>query len=175
MMGSGQGRHRRVNRFIKEPPKNKKSSFSSRRTRTGNTISCGTTLFAGNSGHLSTVPTHRLPLTQALRQQILWIAPFPPALGGPFAAPLFAPISAPGTLCGCALQFYFRFNGFSMICHLYTKCVRLSSTFFHDARKRLPNPQNGGRMDKIIQISVCGAVWIESLAPSLRGLAPRKR
>ena len=52
------------------------------------------------------------PLTLALRQKILWKIPFPPALGGPFTASLFAPLSAPGTLCGCALQFYFRFNGF---------------------------------------------------------------
>ena len=52
------------------------------------------------------------PLTLALRQKILWVTPFPPALGGPFTAPLFAPLSAPGTLCGCALQFYFRLNGF---------------------------------------------------------------
>ena len=41
-----------------------------------------------------TVPAHCLPLTQALRQQILRGIPFPSALGGPFAAPLFAPLSA---------------------------------------------------------------------------------
>ena len=34
------------------------------------------------------------PLTLAMRQKILWANPFPPALGGPFAAPLFALLSA---------------------------------------------------------------------------------
>ena len=31
--------------------------------------------------------------------------PFPSALCGPFAVPLFAPIPAPGALCGCADSF----------------------------------------------------------------------
>ena len=84
------------------------------------------------TGRLITVPTHRLPLTQALRQKILRPTPFPPALSGPFAAPLFAPLSAPGTLCGRALQLYFRLNGL-MQYRLTTfnhNSVRLSSTFF---------------------------------------------
>jgi len=41
----------------------------------------------------------------ANRQKILRLPPVPPALDGPFAAPLFAPLSAPGTLCGCAGSF----------------------------------------------------------------------
>ena len=83
----------------------------------------------GTPGHLTTVPTHRLPLTQAIRQRILRI-PFPRALGGPFAAPLFAPISAPGTLCGCAGSF----TSASLVSYGFTSLnyisVRLSRTFF---------------------------------------------
>ena len=101
-------------------------------TRTGNTKSCGTTLLAGKSGRLTPVPTHRLPITPAMRQKILGVAPFPPALSGPFAAPLFAPLSAPGTLCGCAMQLYFRFNGlwYDALRSLNYTFGPLSSTFF---------------------------------------------
>ena len=65
---------------------------------------CGTTLFAEKIRPLSTVPTHRLPhnagtASKDTRKSVL------SALGGPFAAPLFAPLSAPGTLCGCAYSF----------------------------------------------------------------------
>ena len=65
---------------------------------------CGTTLFAEKIRPLSTVPTHRLPhnagtASEDTRKSVL------SALGGPFAAPLFAPLSAPGTLCGCAYSF----------------------------------------------------------------------
>ena len=64
---------------------------------------------------LSTMPTHRLPLTQALRQQILRVTPFPSALGGPFAAPLFAPLSAVQNSLWMRLQLYFRLYGFGVI------------------------------------------------------------
>ena len=57
------------------------------------------------------MPTHRLPLTQALRQQILRVTPFPSALGGPFAAPLFAPLSAVQNSLWMRLQLYFRLYG----------------------------------------------------------------
>ena len=107
---------------------------------------CGTTLFAGKSGHSVTVPTHRLPLTQAIRQQILRLSPFPSALGGPFAAPLFAPLSAAGTLCGCAAQFYFRFHGLLMVTLFNYRFVCLSRTFFRQLWKRL---SLSGDCDKI--------------------------
>ena len=39
---------------------------------------CGTTLFAGKPATSATVPTHRLPLTQAIRHRILGdFTPFP--------------------------------------------------------------------------------------------------
>ena len=76
------------------------------------------------------------PLTLAMRRKILRFSPVLPALCGPFAAPLFAPLSAPGTLCGCALQLYFRFIGFMQyrLTPLNHKCVPLSSTIFHPWR-----------------------------------------
>ena len=45
------------------------------------------------------------PVTGANRKKILRRKPVPSALGGPFAAPLFTPLSAPGALCGCACSF----------------------------------------------------------------------
>ena len=67
--------------------------------------------------------------------------PFPPALGGPFAAPLFAPISASGTLCGCADSF----TSASLVwCNIWLQSfnhasVRLSRTIFHIGRNVLRN------------------------------------
>ena len=59
------------------------------------------------------VPTHRLPVNAGnASKDTEGSLLVPLALGGPFTGSLFAPLSAPGTLCGCALQFYFRFNGF---------------------------------------------------------------
>ena len=52
------------------------------------------------------------PLTLALRQKILWDLPFPPALSGPFAESLFAPLSALGNSLWMRFPFYFRLNGF---------------------------------------------------------------
>ena len=43
--------------------------------------------------HFCTVPTHRSPVTQVLRQRILGKS-VPSALGGPFDIPLFALLSA---------------------------------------------------------------------------------
>ena len=50
---------------------------------------CGTTLFAGFSDRSATVPTHRLPLTQAIRQQILGDAPFSLCPRRPIYCPAF--------------------------------------------------------------------------------------
>ena len=75
------------------------------------------------------------PITLALRQKILRLTPVPSALGGPFAAPLFAPLSAMRNSLWMRLQFYFRFVGFMIkLCLLYTIGVHLSSTFFHSGR-----------------------------------------
>ena len=50
---------------------------------------CGTTLFAGYSDRSATVPTHRLPLTQAIRQQILRDVPFSLCPRRPIYCPAF--------------------------------------------------------------------------------------
>ena len=55
---------------------------------------CGTTLLAANAAASQRCQHTVCPLTLAMRQKILWESPFPPALGGPFAAPLFALLSA---------------------------------------------------------------------------------
>ena len=147
-------RHRRSVRFIKKPPKIKMPLLP--QWEQGQKIHfCGTTLFAGNSGRSVTVPTHRLPLTQVLRQQILRRSPFPSALGGPFAAPLFAPLSAAGTLCGCAAQFYFRFRGLFIVTLFNYTIVRLSRTFFRQQWKRLPLGFRCGRMKSNSSLSLC--------------------
>ena len=116
---------------------------------------CGTTLFAGKSDRFATVPTHRLPLTQALRQQILRNSPFPSALDGPFAAPLFAPLSATGTLCGCAAQFYFRLNGFLIVTLFNYTIVLLSRTFFHHGWKRLRLKPECGKIQLNFDLAGC--------------------
>ena len=61
------------------------------------------------------VPTHRLPHNADNASKILRPKPVPSALCGPFAAPLHAPLSAPGTLCGGDKQLYFRFVGLKYV------------------------------------------------------------
>ena len=112
------------------------SSLPLRGARTGNTY-LRYHLACRNNRPLIPAPTRRLPVnagnasedTEGSRLVL-------PALSGPFAAPLFAPLSAPGTLCGCALQLYFRFIGFMQyrLTPLNHKCVPLSSTIFHPRR-----------------------------------------
>jgi hypothetical protein len=62
-----------------------------------------------------------------MRQKILWLSPFPPALGGPFAAPLFALLSAMQNSLWMRLQFYFRFFGLNIMGSLNYRMVGLSS------------------------------------------------
>ena len=113
----------------------KKSSLPLRGARTGNT-NLRYHLACRRSGRSSRCQHIVCPLTLAMRQKILRRVPVPPALNGPFAAPLFAPLSAPGTLCGCAMQLYFRFIGFMQyrLTPLNHKSVPLSSTIFHHRR-----------------------------------------
>ena len=80
------------------------------------------------------------PLTLAMRQKILRENPVPTALSGPFAAPLFAPLSATGTLCGCALQLYSRFYGFKICYACYTLCVCVCQELFCAADGQLNIP-----------------------------------
>ena len=135
--------------FHKNSSKIKNAPVPATGTRTENTISAVPPCLPEFPATSATVPTHRLPLTQALCQQILRVSPFPSALGGPFAAPLFAPLSASGTLCGCAAQFYFRLNGFLIVTLFNYTIVRLSRTFFREPWKVLPFGQIHGRIKQI--------------------------
>ena len=96
---------------------------------------CGATLFAGINRPLCPVPTHRLPVNAGNASEDTKAKPVLPALGGPFAAPLFAPLSALGNSLWMRLQLYFRVFGFLFkLCLLNTKSVFLSRTFFHTRR-----------------------------------------
>ena len=150
-------RHRRSVRFIKNLLKKKNAPAPPRGTRTENTF-LRYHLVCRFPDHSATVPTHRLPLTQAIRQQILREHPFPSALGGPFAAPLFAPLSAAGTLCGCAAQFYFRLKGLLVVTLFNYTYVRLSRTFFHMAWKRLPLYRGCDKISSKLKLEVF--LWI---------------
>ena len=55
---------------------------------------CGTTLFAAKCSRSARCQHTGCPLTLALRRKILRKIPVPLALGGPFAGPLFALLSA---------------------------------------------------------------------------------
>ena len=75
------------------------------------------------------------PVTLAMRQKILWYTPFPSALGGPFAAPLFALLSAMQNSLWMRLAALLPLRWFQlMLRHLYTIRVCLSRTFFHRER-----------------------------------------
>ena len=94
-IGVGQTHHRFPGSFlvIVKTPFNKKVLVPLREQGQKDNF-CGTTLFAVNSGHSARCQHTVCPLTLALRQKILRIAPVPPALGGPFAESLFALLSA---------------------------------------------------------------------------------
>ena len=139
--------------FHNLPPKTKNALILLTENKDRKYNFCGTTLFAGKPATSITVPTHRLPLTQAIRQQILRRIPFPSALGGPFAAPLFAPLSAAGTLCGCAAQFYFRFCGLNIVTLFNYRFVFLSRTFFHELWKWLPSAMDCDRIKSNFSLS----------------------
>ena len=67
------------------------------------------------TGHSARCQHTGCPITQATRQKILRRKPFPSALGGPFAAPLFAPLSALRNSLWMRLQLYFRFKGLKLL------------------------------------------------------------
>ena len=81
---------------------------------------------------LCPVPTHRLPVNAGnASEDTGGESPFLTALCGPFAAPLFAPLSAPGTLCGCAIQLYSRIDGFNIGYDFYTPNVCVCQELFY--------------------------------------------
>ena len=66
-----------------------------------------------------------------MRQKILWESPFPPALGGPFAAPLFALLSAVQNSLWMRYAALLPLPWFAIrLCLLYTIRAPLSSIIF---------------------------------------------
>ena len=97
-------------------------------------------LVCRRSDHLMQMPTHLLPSNAGNASEDTKDEPVPPALDGPFANPLFAPLSALRNSLWMRCRLYFRLNGFIFkLCLLYTFRVRLSSTFFHGLRTNFAN------------------------------------
>ena len=83
------------------------------------------------------VPTHRLPHNAGNASKILRPKPVPFALCGPFAAPLHAPLSAPGTLCGGDKQLYFRFVGLKYVMPIKHQVCAFVKHFFSPGKDKL--------------------------------------
>ena len=103
------GRHRRSVRFLKPPPKIKMPLLP--QWEQGQIKSAVPPCLPGRPGHSPRCQHTGCPITQATRQKILGENPFPSALGGPFAAPLFALLSALQNSLWMRLQFDFRLKG----------------------------------------------------------------
>ena len=124
-------------------------------TRTENHF-CGTTLLAGSPRPLIPMPTHRLPHNAGKASKDTQAQPFPSALGGPFAAPLFAPLSAMRNSLWMRLQLYFRLKGLSFrFLLLNYSFVRLSRTFFLESRILLPYSPNCDKIISNFSLSRC--------------------
>ena len=63
------------------------------------------------------------------------------------------------TLCGCAVQFYFRFFGLPMVTLFNYKTVRLSRAFFHVRWKWLPFAALHGKIKLLEPKKECD-LWI---------------
>ena len=124
------GRHRRSVRFIKTPPKIKMPLLP--QWEQGQIKSAVPPCLPGRPDHSPRCQHTGCPITQATRQKILGENPFPSALGGPFAAPLFALLSAVQNSLWMRLQFDFRLKGlvFFLFSLLNYSFVFLSRTFF---------------------------------------------
>jgi len=111
---AGQAHHRFPGNFfnIMHSPLQQKSPCSPEGTRTEKILSAVPPCLPEKPTALERCQHTVCPLTLALRQKILWFAPFPPALGGPFAKSLFALLSALQNSLWMRFSFYFRFNGF---------------------------------------------------------------
>ena len=86
------------------------------------------------------VPTHRLPHNAGNASKILGLKPVPFALCGPFAAPLHAPLSAPGTLCGGDKQLYFRFVGLKYDMPIKHQVCAFVKNFFARRKDKIQPP-----------------------------------
>ena len=92
---------------------------------------------------LMTMPTHRLPHNAGNASEILRPKPVPPALCGPFAAPLHAPLSAPGTLCGGDKQLYFRFVGLKYDMPIKHQVCAFVKNFFARRKDKIQPSRHG--------------------------------
>ena len=128
-------RHRRVIRFIKNLQKRK--SPHSPNGEQGQKSLLRYHLVCRKSGLLTTVPTHRPPLTQAIRHRILW-KPISPCPRRPICCSAFRSDLSPRNSLWMRWQFYFRVVGLSLIGSLNNRNVRLSRTFFHLGWSGLP-------------------------------------
>ena len=109
-------------------------------TRTENTF-LRYHLVCRKSGHSTRCQHTGCPVTQAMRQKILGVSPFPSALGGPFAAPLFAPLSAMRNSLWMRLQFYFRVQGLLLsVCVIKLQKCPFVKNFFPHIVEILANP-----------------------------------
>ena len=95
--------------FHKDASQNKNAPAPTMGTRTEK--SAVPPCLPGRPGHSPRCQHTGCPITQATRQKILGERPFPSALGGPFAAPLFALLSALQNSLWMRLQFDFRLKG----------------------------------------------------------------
>ena len=95
--------------FHKDASQNKNAPAPTTGTRTEK--SAVPPCLPGRPGHSPRCQHTGCPITQATRQKILGENPFPSALGGPFAAPLFALLSALQNSLWMRLQFDFRLKG----------------------------------------------------------------
>ena len=101
-----------------------------RGTRTEKTISAVPPCLPEKSDRSARCQHTGCPLTLAMRQKILRMNPVLPALSGPFAAPLFAPLSAVRNSLWMRLQLYSRFCGFKLCYALYTPWVQICQALF---------------------------------------------
>ena len=132
-MGSCWGRHRLPGAYMRHfsfPKVIKKPLFPLVGTRTEKTISAVPPCLP-EIRPLCTAPTRRLPVNAGNASEDTPVNPFPSALGGPFAAPLFALLSAMQNSLWMRLAALLPLRWFQfMLRHLYIICVRLSRTFF---------------------------------------------
>ena len=83
------------------------------------------------------------PLTLAMRQTILRLAPVLSALGGPFADPLFAPLSALRHSLWMRCQLYFRVCGLTYdMLFIQQKCPFVKHEIIRQADKRGDDNRN---------------------------------
>lgn len=138
-MGSCWGRHRLPGAYMRRFsfPCKIKSPCSPKGTRTEKTISAVPPCLP-EIRPLCTAPTRRLPVNAGNASEDTLVTHFPL----PSAAHLLPRFSLCSqlcrTLCGCALQLYFRFVGFNLCYAIYTSFVYVCQELFFAWRGLFP-------------------------------------